>query len=151
MADQVQVDLIVKALSKGFESVNNQFTELKSKLSLVQTAASTAASSIGKIYEFAKEGANIEFTALKFDRLAISIGTTGDALRSDLADATDGLLSTSGQMKMATDMMALGLADTSDEAVRLSAVSAKLGMDVGELTLALTLSKFGKSAIVAGL
>ena len=138
MSDQVQVDLIVKAMATGFDSVNNTFTELKSKFDLASQALQAVGTAFKKAYEFAKEGAEIELTAWRFDRLTESIGTTSEAIMGDLETSTAGLLSQSQTMKLATDMMALGLANSADQVVRLSGVSAQLGMDVGEMTLALT-------------
>lgn len=91
-----------------------------------------------KAYEFAREGAELEYLETKFDNLATSIGTTSDSLLLDLREATRGLMSDSEMMSGATDMMALGLANTHDEAVRLAAVAGALNMSIDHLTLTLT-------------
>jgi hypothetical protein len=41
MAEQVQVDLIVKAMSQGFDKVRGSFTELKSQFDLAVGALKT--------------------------------------------------------------------------------------------------------------
>jgi len=90
-----------------------------------------------KFYDFARAGAELEFTIQKFDRLAEAIGSTGDAMREDLAEATDGLMSDAEQMELATEIMALGLVDTADQTVRLSKVVSQLGADMNQVTLTL--------------
>ena len=74
----------------------------------------------------------------KFDRLSESIGTTGAALRNDLGEGIGLLMTQAEQMGLATDLMSLGLAKTHEEAVRLSTVAGKLGMDMNQLVLTLT-------------
>jgi hypothetical protein len=103
------------------------------------TAAITAAVvSAKKLGEAIVEGAELEATTIRFDRLAESIGTTGDALRQDLGIATRGLVSDMQAMASATDFLALGLADTHDEAVRLTNVASQLGFNMNQLVLTLT-------------
>jgi hypothetical protein len=89
-------------------------------------------------FDFARQGAELEYTAQKFDRLAASIGTTSDALMGDLRAATRGTVSDAQLMASATDFMALGLAKTHAEAVRLAKVAGGLGMNMNQLVLTLT-------------
>ena len=91
-----------------------------------------------KIMDFGAEGAQIEYVEQKFDRLAKSIGTTGDALKGDLKAALKGTLSDAEMMSGASDLMALGLANSSQEAVRLATVVGGLNMPMNQLVLALT-------------
>lgn len=120
------------------KGVVGSFTELKSKIDLVTSGLRMAAGALQTVWELGKEGAALEYTADKFDKLSVSIGTTSDALLGDLRKATGGLISDAELMKSASDMMALGLAKTHDEAVRLSSVAGKLGMDMNQLVLTLT-------------
>jgi len=93
---------------------------------------------IGKaVYDFTKQGAQLEFMAGKFDRLSLSIGTTSDVLLDDLRRATQGTRSDMELMASASDFMALGFAKTSDEAVRLSTVAGALNMNMNQLVLTL--------------
>ena len=93
---------------------------------------------IGKaVYDFTKQGAELEFMAGKFDRLSMSIGTTSDVLLDDLRRATQGTRSDMELMASASDFMALGFAKTSDEAVRLSTVAGALNMNMNQLVLTL--------------
>lgn len=110
------------------------WTELKSKIDL----ASQALQKIKQFYNFSKEGAQIEFTAIKFDRLAKSIGSSGDAMMDKLKVATRGTLSDVDAMAAATDILSLGLAKTEEQAIRLAAVQSGLAMDTNQMVLALT-------------
>jgi len=89
------------------------------------------------IYEMGQMGAEIDYTRGKFDRLAEAAGTTGSVLLGDLRQATLGTVSDFALAKQGSDLFQLGLANNADEAVRLSRVMTALGMDTGELTLAL--------------
>jgi hypothetical protein len=118
-------------------------TQKANRLSLtdVYSATQLAAQGLQKLkqgYDFAKEGAQIEFTAQKFDRLAKTIGTTGDALKEKLLVATKGTMSEMDAMASATDLVSLGLVKTEADTVRLSAVVSGLGMDMNQLVLALS-------------
>jgi len=108
---------------------------------MVTTAAIPITAAVGvikKSIDFSKEGAQIEFTAGKFDRLSESISTTSRALLDDLRSATRGTMSDVELMTSATDFLSLGLAKTHDEAVRLTKVAGALGMNMNQLVLTLT-------------
>ncbi len=93
---------------------------------------------VGKaVYDMARQSAELEFMAGKFDRLSLSIGTTSDVLLEDLRKATQGTRSDMELMASASDFMALGFAKTSDEAVRLSTVAGALNMNMNQLVLTL--------------
>ena len=130
------VDIVVRTIKegRGLEDANKGLKELLTVAASVTAALWT----MKKAFDFAKEGAMLEFTAIKFDRLTDSIGRTGEAMLVDLRAATRGVVSDAGLMKTATDLMALGLANTSEEVIRLTSVAAALGMDIGEMVLALT-------------
>jgi hypothetical protein len=90
-----------------------------------------------QVYDFGKTGATIEYTAQKFDRLAIAAGSTGDVFLQQLRSATKGTVSDFELLRQGSDLLQLGLASDTKEAVRLSSVMTALGMDTGEMTLAL--------------
>jgi hypothetical protein len=90
-----------------------------------------------QVFEFAKSGAVIEYTAQKFDRLTASVGSTGSLFLTQLRTATRGTVSDFGLLQQGANLLQLGLASDTKEAVRLSSVMTALGMDTGELTLAL--------------
>lgn len=90
-----------------------------------------------KAMEIGREGAELEYAAQKFDRLTMSIGAASDALMIDLRAATRGTMSDAQLMASAGDLMALGLAKTYDQVVRLTRVSSGLNMDMNQLVLTL--------------
>lgn len=120
------------------EKIKQSWTELNSKFSLIEGKIKQVWQAIKQTYEIAREGADLEFMASKFDNLTASIGTTSEALLRDLRGATDGTLSDMELMASATDFLSLGLANSHDEVVRLSTVSSQLGMDMNQLVLTLT-------------
>lgn len=122
------------ASAKEAEKQKFSFTELNSAMSV----ATQAIQVMKQGYDFAKEGAQLEMLELKFERLAVSVGTTSDALLNDLREATRGVYSDTELMSSAMDMMGLGLVKTHDEAVRLATVSAGLNMNMNQLVLTLT-------------
>ena len=128
-----------KAEVKGFgEQASSSMMETYAKVQLAQQAFDAIYGAMKRAYEFAREGADLEYMASKFDNLTASIGTTTDALMKDLRSATEGTVSDMNLMTSATGFMALGLADSHDEVVRLTSVAGQLGMDMNELVLTLT-------------
>lgn len=94
----------------------------------VQRAAQAA-------WDFLGDGAALELAQGRFENLAASIGTTADALKGEMADATGGMMSNAQMVASASDIISLGLADTSDGVVRLSNLVGQLGWDMNVLTL----------------
>ena len=91
-----------------------------------------------KMYEFGRQGAELEYTASMFDRLTGSINESSDIMMVKLRQATGYTLSDMNAMASATDFLSLGLAKNGDQAIRLSRVSGQLGMDMNQLVLTLT-------------
>lgn len=91
-----------------------------------------------RAFNLLEESAGLDLTRRRFDRLAESIGTSGNAFRSDLREATRGTLSQFEAMSTATDILALDLVTTADDAARLTRVVSALGADMNEVVLALT-------------
>ena len=124
--------------SKGTKKFGTSLADLKTSALAAAGVIAGVGAALKGVYDLGKEGAQIEFTAQKFDRLAASIGTTGDALTKDLKNAMGGLMSDSELLASASDLMALGLVKTHDEAVRLTNVAGQLGMNMNQLVLTLT-------------
>jgi hypothetical protein len=114
--------------------VSSTLLGINQALMLVRTASDLAK----KALEFSKEGAQLEYLGIKFNNLAVSVGTTADVLMDDLHKATSGMVSDAELMASAGDFMALGLAKTRDEVVRLATVAGQLGMNMNQLVLTLT-------------
>ena len=119
---------------KGGASLRDLVTGA-AKVTAVVGGVAIAARAAWRAFE---DSAELELAERRFDRLSESIGTTGDALESDLRRATRGLLSDAQAVELAGDLMALGLAKTSDQATRLTNVAAQLGMNINQLVLTLT-------------
>jgi len=90
-----------------------------------------------KVFDFAEEGASLSALETRFDRLSESIGMTKGALLLDLRAAARGVKSDAELMQLATDMIGLGFAKTSDEAIRLASVAGALDMNMNQLALTL--------------
>lgn len=132
-------------LQQGLDDTKGRLTTFKEGLgNITRTiagvtgAAAVMGATMQQIFAFGKAGAELEYAQGKFDNLAASIGTTSDALKNDLRDATKGLVADSELVASAGDFMALGLAKTHDEVVRLTRVAGALGMDMNQLVLTLT-------------
>jgi len=156
------LQIVISALNKASGEINKVKSEIKgvgdtgktaqggvkgfgaSLSSVIGTAAlvTGAVAAVGvalkEFYETAKEGAQLEYAQTKFDNLAESIGIVSDALLVDLREATRGTVSDAELVAGAANFMALGLADTHDEVVRLTRVAGALGMNMNQLVLTLT-------------
>ena len=70
------------AQQKAQAEANKTSQQTKMSMTDIYSATQLAAQGLQKLkqaYDFAKQGAQIEFLQGKFERLAASIGTTGDA------------------------------------------------------------------------
>lgn len=95
----------------------------------------TAARLMQKGWETLERGAELNALEDRFNRLADSIGSSGDALRDRLEDATNGMMSDAKLMESAADIMSLGLGKTEDQTVQLATVVGKLGWDMQQVTM----------------
>lgn len=101
-------------------------------------AIAAVGAAIGKTYEIAKEGAELEYAEDRFNNLAIAAGTAADVLLGDMREATKGMMSDAELVASGADLMALGLAKSHDEVVRLTSVAGALKMNMNQLVLTLT-------------
>lgn len=126
---------------KGGQSLVSFGQKWQGMVGIISTAAIPAMAAIAatkKIIEFSKEGAQLEFIEHKFNKLTSTIGTTSDALLSDLREATRGTMSDMELMSGANDLLSLGLTKTHDQTVRLTAVAGALNMNLNQLVLTIT-------------
>ena len=131
-------------LKKGLDESKGLLTQTKDKFDALKKSVLPATAivagfglALSKTWDVAKEGAAMEYTIQKFDRLSTSIGTTSDALLDDLRKATKATLSDMNLTTTAADLMGLGLVKTHDQVVRLTKVVGGLGMDTNQLVLTL--------------
>lgn len=125
-----------KSVEKSGESFN--FAAMATGFNQALEIVNKVGNAIKVAYAAAREGAAIEYAAVKFDNLSRSIGTTSSALLMDLRSAVKGTMSDVELMAGASDMLALGLAKSHDQAVRLTAVAGALGWNMAQLTLTIT-------------
>jgi len=123
-----------KSSINSFDGFSLALTGINQGLELVGKAIQATK----QVWNFAKEGAEIEMVKSRFDRLAASIGVTGDVLMGDLKQATSGLIDDLNLMTTAVDLMTLGLVKNREEAIRMTKVASELGMDMNQLVLTLT-------------
>lgn len=128
--------------AKATKEKNADFTAglqaIAGKAAVVSGALLGVGAAIKKGYDFAREGAELDIARDKFDRLAESIGTTGDALLVNMQKATRGLVSDAELVAGASDLMSLGLVKNEQDAIRLSRVVGALDMNMNALTLTMT-------------
>jgi hypothetical protein len=129
-----------KKINKELDKMDDTTKKAKKGWNMLAGAITVAgvAAAGSKIFKLGKEGADLERTREKFDRLTASIGTTSEALMTDMQEATQGLKSDAELASLATDLLSLGLAKSHDEAVRMSNVAGQLNMDMNQLVLTLT-------------
>ncbi len=140
----VSVGADTTKLKRGLDDSKGLLTQTKDKFDDLKKSVLPATGvlvgfgvALGKTWNTAKEGAALEYAASKFDRLAASAGTTANVLMHDLRQAVKGTRSDAELMASAGDFMALGLAKTADEVVRLTRVAGGLNMDMNQLVLTL--------------
>ena len=127
-----------KTAKGGVDSFSDGIGSILGKAALVAGAVAGVAMALKQVYDIAKEAADLDYAAARFDNLATSIGTTSNALLTDMRAATDGMVSDAELVAGAADFMALGLANTHEEVVRLTTVAGALGMNMNQLVLTLT-------------
>ena len=132
------IDVITGNGKKAVSDLDLNLTQFLSTAGMVVGVLGAFAVAAKKAFDLGKEGAQLQLVEERFARLAESIGTTGEALMTDLGPAMGGMLSDAEMMAAATDLMALGLVKTHDEAIRLAAVAGQLGMNMNQLVLTLT-------------
>ena len=153
MAEQLNVDLIVKATAQGFDKVGRDMGSiggtakatkqyfLDAGASMVKALAGigaglTAAGLIAKqFYGIIGEGAALNRSAQMFDNLTVSIGSTADVMLGKLRTATSGMVSDAQLIAGAGQIISLGLADTEDGVVRLATLVSKLGWDMQQVIM----------------
>lgn len=156
MADRLEVDLIVKALTQGFDKIKTdlsgvgdtvedtgkgaknagmRFTELASQLSVAKQAFSAVAGVAKVAYSTISEGAALNQAQSQFENLAGSIGTTAESIDTKLKAATNGMMSQAERMSGASQIISLGLAQNEEDVVRLAKATGTLGLDMQQVIL----------------
>lgn len=114
------------AAKKSGTSIRQFTTNFVGGLTTLAAAAATAR----QAWDTIGEGAQLELASSRLDNLAGSIGAVSDALMSDLREATHGMVSDAQLVRTASDIISLGLADTSEGVTSLASLIAELGWDM---------------------
>jgi hypothetical protein len=151
MANNI-VNILVDIAVKGREALKGATADVKemegaakkgaggfdvlSKRILAGTAVIAGASIAAKqLYSVFREGATLETTSQRFDKLSASIGSTADVMLGQLKTATQGMISDMDLMASASQIISLKLADNSQQVVRLATVAGTLGWDMQQVIL----------------
>ena len=140
-----EVNVIVRSTDQGSQNIAKFGTKLEglSSTALKVGAAMGAASlafvgiqrAVQGAWDVLQDGAALELANSRFENLAASIGTTAGALKGDMGEATQGMMSNAQMVASASDIISLGLAGSGEEVVRLSSLVGQLGWDMQTLTL----------------
>jgi len=116
-----EVAIIITAKDKAsatLKKVGGSLGNLGKYASVAGTLSVTALAGIGiAAGKLVMDAAKLEPTRITFDNLSKSIGSTADAMLKKLRPATMGIVSDADLMQAANKLMAMGLAETEEEAV----------------------------------
>lgn len=113
----------------------NSLGALTGTIGQVAAAAGIFIGVFKEAFDMAEAGAQIQLAEERLGRLAGKIGTTSEALMEKLRPAVGGMASDAELVAQAGQVIELGLAKTEDEAVRLTTVVSKLGLDMSQVIL----------------
>lgn len=133
--DAAGVDKGVKQAQSALTQFGGMATKALVGVGVAMAGVQTAVALMGKAWATFERGAQIDAMQNRFERLADSIGSSGDTLMARLQEATNGMMTTADLMSSATDIMSLGLGKTEDQTVRLATVVGKLGWDMQQVVL----------------
>lgn len=159
MADSVEMDLVIRALSEGFDKLSGDldklgksteapaepakktslsFTELKSALDLVSGAAKTAGAAFDAAFDFTKLGATVVQTEDSFNNLIDAIDAAPDLL-NQLKDAAGGTIddlslmsSTATLLAGTSGDLATNLANATPQLLEIARAANKLNPSLGD-------------------
>lgn len=114
---------------------NSSLGALTGTIGQVAAAAGIFIGVFKEAFDMAEAGAQIQLAEERLGRLAGKIGTTSEALMEKLRPAVGGMASDAELVAQAGQVIELGLAKTEDEAVRLTTVVSKLGLDMSQVIL----------------
>jgi hypothetical protein len=130
-----KTDKAMESASKSGKKQEGVLKKLKENWMLVAggvVAAKAAIETVKKVWEFGKEGAQIEKVRDTFDSLTTSIGETSEAILIKMRDATAGMVADTDLIMAANRNISMGLAQTGDEAANLAKIAVTLGGAMGK-------------------
>lgn len=125
----------IEQSGKGAQSASLRWTELMSSVSLVQQGYAAVANVAQETYQALTEGAQLELARSQFDNLAASVNSTGDAMLGKLREATNGLATDAQLVEAASGIISTGLAKNEEDVTRLANVVTRLGLDMQQVIL----------------
>lgn len=141
LADADQAIRELQKFGKEGKKASKSLTESfkGAKMAMIGAAAGIAAAgyAVKKAIDFGREGAELELTRDRFQRLGQQMGLSAGFM-DNLQTATGGVRSEMQLMTSATDLMSLGLVKNEEELRRLTTVSGELGFDMNQLVLTLS-------------
>ena len=142
VADLKRVDAASAATNQAntktsgiLSSAGAAWSKLATDLGVASVAFYAVARAAGAAWGMLKEGAALQTTQLRFDKLSASIGSTADALLGKLRDATMGMTADAELMASASQIISLRLAENEDQVVRLATVAGRLNWDMQQVIL----------------
>jgi hypothetical protein len=112
-----------------------RWMEMKAKLDIASQAFQTVKRVAAEVWQTVGEGAQLELAESRFEKLAGSIDTTSESIRSKFRAATQGMMSDADIAASATQIISLGLADNEKDVVRLGRVVGELGLDMNQVIM----------------
>lgn len=131
----IQMDKASDNAKNNTQSFGSQVTSVASQIAIAGAAITGAVVAIKEGFEFAQEGAQLEFVEQKFDNLAASINSSSGELLASLGEVTRGTLTTAEQMDLGSQLISLGLAKNEDGVTRLANVVTNLGLDMQQVIM----------------
>jgi hypothetical protein len=138
--DKAKADVkgVADEAEKGSKRMKTALTGIGTGVLAFGAAAGGAYLAGKQLWGLFKEGGALVDARDDFNDLAASIGSTGDAMRDGLGEATRGLMTDAEAMAAATGIMQLNLGLTGDEIEEIIGLSAQLG--ISQEALAKTLN-----------
>ena len=133
-----QVDAMSRGVASGTgiaTGAAHAFGTLAAGIGVAGAAFWAISNAAGAAYATLREGAQLETTIQRFDKLSASIGTTAGVMLSELRTATKGMIDDATLMSSASQIMSLGLANNEAQVVRLATVAGTLGWDMQQVIL----------------
>lgn len=130
-----EVNIIVRAkdeASRTLQGIGGNLGQLGLGMVSFGAVGAAALASVGAAAgKLAYDAAMIEPVQITFDNLTESIGSTAESMLDKLRPATMGVLRDVDLMKAANKLMAMGLADSEEQAAKLANMAITLGTAMG--------------------
>lgn len=137
-----RIDIDTKGVITSMQAAGKSIQGFQKGAALAMVSITASIAAVNKAvdvmqaaWEQVEKGAQLTAAQDKFERLAESIGSSGDRMMRRLEEATNGMMSQAELWASAGDIMSLGLGKTEDQTVRLATVVGKLGWDMEKVVM----------------